>query len=184
MTHKVSPVTGYPFCPEDELLLDANIWMFVYGPRKPGDTRAAIYSQALAKILAAHSRIYMDVLIVSEFINTYARLQWRLLAPHIRQFKDFRQSTAFKPVAQDIAADTRRILKLCSRTETGFELVEINAIMDAYAAGDADFNDQMLTALCKRKGLTLVTDDSDFGGQDIPIVTANKRLLGAVYGAA
>jgi predicted nucleic acid-binding protein len=144
----------------------------------------AVYSQALAKIFAAQSRIYIDVLIVSEFINTYARLKWKLVAPYINQFKAFRKSAEFKPVAQDVAADVKRVLKHCSRIENGFEALDINALIGEYQAGDSDFNDQIITELCKRKGLTLVTDDGYFSGQGIPVVTANKRLLGVGHGPA
>ncbi len=177
MTHKALALTSYDFKPEDELLLDTNIWLFIYGPQKPGNLRVATYSQAFAKILAAQSRIYIDVLIVSEFINTIARLRWKLIAPHIKQFKDFRRSNDFKPVAQDIAADVKRVLNHCSRIESGFEALDINGVIAEYAVGNSDFNDQIIATLCKRKELKLVTDDGDFGGHGIPVVTANKRLL-------
>ncbi|RJP58800.1 MAG: PIN domain-containing protein [Deltaproteobacteria bacterium] len=177
MTHKAEPITSYTFTSADELLLDTNVWLLVYGPQKPGDIKVATYSQALAKILAAQCRIYIDVLIVSEFINAYARMKWKLVAPHINQFKAFRRSPDFKPVAQDIAADVRCVLNHCSRIENGFEALNIVGLIDEYAAGDADFNDQIIAVLCKRKGLKLVTDDGDFSGQGIPVLTANKRLL-------
>jgi predicted nucleic acid-binding protein len=177
MMHKTEEIACYDFKSSDELLLDANVWLFIYGPQKPGNTRVATYSQALAKILAAQCRIYIDVLIVSEFINAYARLKWKLVAPHINRFKAFRKSPDFKPVAQDIAADVRRVLNYCSRIENGFEALDIDGLIDEYAAGDADFNDQVIAALCKRKGLKLVTDDGDFSGHGITVMTANKRLL-------
>jgi predicted nucleic acid-binding protein len=177
MMHKAEAITSYDFKPSDELLLDTNIWLLVYGPQKPGDKRVAVYSQALAKILAAKSRIYIDVLIVSEFINAYARSKWRLAAPHIKEFKTFRKSPDFKPIAQDIAADIKLVLQHCTRLESGFESLTIDNLMNEYAAGDSDFNDQILTILCKRKGLKMVTDDGDFKGQGIPVVTANNRLL-------
>lgn len=177
MTHKAEAVAGYDFKSSDELLLDANIWLLLYGPQKPGDRRVAVYSQALSRILSAKSRIYIDVLIVSEFINAYARLKWKLVAPHVRDFKEFRGSRDFKPVAQDIAADIKLVLKNCMRVEDGFESLAIDALVDEYALGDSDFNDQILTELCNRKGLKLVTDDSDFRGRDISVITANKRLL-------
>ena len=176
MTRKAEAITRYDFKPSDELLLDANIWLLVYGPQKPGDRRVAVYSQALAKILAAKSRIYIDVLIVSEFINSYARLKWKLLSPPL-EFKAFRKSSVFKPVAQDIAADVKRVLQHCTRVENGFESLAIDNLIDEYAVGDSDFNDQILTTLCKRKGLKLVTDDSDFKGQEILVITDNRRLL-------
>jgi len=177
MPHEVLAVTDYVFQPEDQLFLDANIWLFVYGPQKPGDSKAATYSQALAEILAAQCRIYIDVLIVSEFINTYSRLQWYVMDKPCGTFKRFRKSPDFKPIAQDIAADVGRVLKHCTRIESGFEASNLEELIAEYSAGDSDFNDQVITALCKRKGLKLVTDDGDFHGQGIPVVTANRRLL-------
>lgn len=177
MEHKAEAVASYNFNASDKLLLDTNIWLFVYGPQKPGDKRVAVYSEALAKILAAQSHIYIDVLIVSEFINTYARLKWKLLPAPPAEFKQFRKSDDFKPIAQGIAADVKRVLKHCTRVDSGFESSAIDRLIDDYAAGDSDFNDQVLTSLCKETGLKLLTDDGDFKGQGICVISANKRLL-------
>jgi predicted nucleic acid-binding protein len=179
MVHRAEKISTYDFKSSEALLLDANIWLFVYAPQKPTDTRVAIYSEALGKILAAKSCIYIDVLIVSEFINTYARLKWNLLPKSTKpkRFKQFRRSADFEAVAQGIAADVKRVLQHCTRVESGFESLAIDTLVDEYAAGDSDFNDQVLTALCKKKGLTMVTDDVDFKGRGIPVITANKRLL-------
>lgn len=177
MTHKIEAITSYTFTPADELLLDTNVWLLVYGPQKPGDRRVAVYSEALARILAARSRIYIDVLIVSEFINAYARLQFNLLSQPFSDFKQFRKSIYFKPIAQGISSDMKRVLKHCMRIANGFESLAIDALLDTYTAGNSDFNDQILAAICQRAGLKLITDDADFKGQDIPIITANKRLL-------
>ena len=179
MMHRAEEISAYDFKSSEALLLDANIWLFVYGPQKPNDSKVDVYSEALARILAAESRIYIDVLIVSEFINTYARLKWQLLpkSSKPKYFKQFRRSEDFKPVAQDIAADVKHVLKHCTRVESGFESLAIDTLVDEYAAGDSDFNDQILTNLCKREGLKMVTDDVDFKGRGIPVITANKRLL-------
>ena len=40
-----------------------------------------------------------------------------------------------------------------------------------------DFNDQVITEICKSNGFTLITNDSDFKTQEIPILTANTSLL-------
>jgi len=177
MSHKALAVTNYNFKPEDELFLDTNVWLLVFGPQKPGDRRVATYSQAFAKILTAKCQIYIDVLIVSEFINTYARLKWNVMGNPHAKFKQFRNSSDFKPIAKDIAADVRRVLKHCSRVESRFKTLDINELIAEYADGNSDFNDQVIAALCQNKGLKLITDDGDFHGKGIPIVTANRRLL-------
>lgn len=177
---KSKDIRSYVFKPADELLLDTNVWFFIYGPHKPGDRRAVIYSRALKKILEATSRIYIDVLIVSEFVNAYARQKYYIQFPDPGtrpRFKRFRQSADFKPIAQGIAADVRRILQHCNRTESGFGTLDIAALVDEYGKGDSDFNDQVLAELCKSKGLTLVTDDADFASAGLTLLTANRRLL-------
>ena len=185
MKNKAVHVTKYHFRPEDKLFFDANIWLFIYGPQiQKNIGKMKVYSSAFRRILEAQSRIYIDVLIISEFINTYARQKWEILkrlgdisAASMENFKNFRDSPEFKPLAQEIADNTRRILKHCSRIESGFEALELNSLINEYATGGRDFNDQVFRELCREKGLKLVTNDGDFRGQGIPILTANNRLL-------
>ena len=61
--------------------------------------------------------------------------------------------------------------------ESGFEKVDIGALLAEYEAGDTDFNDQILVELCRVKGLTLVTHDVDFKDRGLTLLTANQRLL-------
>ena len=177
MTHKVVAVGGYRFTSKDQLFLDANIWLCLYGPQSPRTSRKVrIYSKAFRHILKAKSRIYIDVLVISEFINSYARIRWKNIAPDM-EFKEFRNSPSFKPVAQDIVADAKRVLKHCSQIESGFGILKMNDLLCDYATGSSDFNDQVIAELCKRKRLKLITNDGDFRGQGASVLTANKYLL-------
>ena len=176
MTLKAVSVRNYHFKSQDKLFLDANIWLYIYAPQNPKSYWVNVYSKAFGRILTAKSCIYIDILVISEFINTYARLKWRTNASHI-DFKTFRNSNAFNPIAQEIANDTKLVLSHCSRIENDFKTVKIDDLLNDYATGSYDFNDQMITDLCKRKGLKLITNDGDFKGQGIPILTANGKLL-------
>ena len=177
MTPRALSVEHYGFQPGDELFLDANIWLFIFGSQNPGNARTHVYSSAFRRILEAKSRIYIDVLVASEFINTYARLQWRLSAPG-EEFKAFRNSPDFRPVAREIADNVKRVLSHCSRVESGFDALDADDLLDEYAQGGADFNDQVIRNLCRSRSLKLITDDRDFNGQGIAVLTANRRLLG------
>ncbi|MBM4046892.1 MAG: PIN domain-containing protein [Planctomycetes bacterium] len=176
MTYRAEEISNYVFKSTDKLLLDTNVWLFIHGPSKPADKRTAVYSGAYRRMLAAKSTLCIDVLIASEFVNAYARLRHKLLSPRI-DFKQFRKSAAFKPIASAIAADLERVLRHCVRMESGFDKLDINAILNEYGKGDSDFNDQVLVDLCKRNDLKLVTHDGDFRGLGITVVTANRHLL-------
>jgi hypothetical protein len=176
MTSNPQNISNYNFKSTDRLLLDTNVWLFSYGPQTPTDPRVITYTGALKKILAAKCLIFIDVLITSEFINTYARIQYGLTDKKTN-FKVFRKSLLFKKIAKDIADDLRRLLKNCSKIENGFQQLALDDLLDEYQLGDSDFNDQIFVSLCKRENLILVTDDADFKGQGIPILTANGKLL-------
>ncbi|MEI7589825.1 MAG: PIN domain-containing protein [Deltaproteobacteria bacterium] len=181
MENKIWNVTQYNFSQNDELLLDTNIWLLLYGPQGKSHSSKDIYSEAFARILKAKSRIYIDMLIISEFINTYARTKWKQVASQEKTFKEFRNSTVFKPIAEDVAADVQQVLKHCSRISIDFESLNINGLINEYAGGKSDFNDQILVLLCEKNGLKLITNDGDFHQYEIPVVTANKKLLGCKH---
>ena len=181
MKNNASEISTHAFNLADELLLDTNIWLRLYGPAaKPGDRRTVVYSKALGEMLAASCRIYIDVLILSEYINRYARLRHNLVKTRSgisHDFKQFRKSADFNAIAFDIAGDVRQILKHCERVESEFAALDITALIDEFEKGDSDFNDLVLAELCKSRNLTLVTHDGDFKDRGLKVLTANKSLL-------
>jgi predicted nucleic acid-binding protein len=180
LKNNASEISVYAFKADDELLIDTNIWLFIYGLSKPSDARSATYSKALSEMLAASCRIYMDVLVLSEYINAYARFRHNLLkgsAGVDNVFKSFRKSTSFNAIAVDIAGDVRQIMKHCERIEGDFPSIGIDALIDEFEKGDSDFNDQVLADICRRRNLKLVTHDADFKDRGLDILTSNQNLL-------
>lgn len=147
MANNVQAVRSYTFSHRDKLFLDANVWLYLFGPRQPRNYWNQIYSQVFNHILNTNSQIYIDVLVVSEFINAYARIKQRL------------------------------VMGYCSKIESGFTTLSMNKLLADYISGDFDFNDQVITEICKNNGFTLITNDGDFRTQEIPILTANPSLL-------
>ena len=174
-------ISSYTFSSADNLLFDANIWLYIYGPQgNPGDWKTQVYSSALATALSVNSNLFIEVLILSEFINSYARFEHKIrvnrgTAP--ADFKRFRNSADFQPIAASIANDVRRILLHSTRTEDGFDALDITVLLNEYELGKSDFNDQILAALCKARGFKLVTHDADFNDKGLTVITANRNLL-------
>ncbi len=78
-TNSVVDIRTYSFQKQDRLFLDACVWLSVYGPFARRRVRAAHYSNALIDIRGAGCSIYLDVLILSEFINAFARWEYNSL---------------------------------------------------------------------------------------------------------
>lgn len=176
MTNRVLSIQDHDFKREDQLFLDANIWLFIFGPQNRNKLKVDIYSSAFRRILEANCGIFIDVLVVSEFINTYSRILYRQSGSRF-QFKNFRNNPQFIPIAQEIADNIERILSYCSRLNNQFDELAISKLIYEYAKGGTDFNDQVIGNLCRSRNLKLITDDQDFKGQGLSVLTANLNLL-------
>ena len=179
MTSAVLAVDSYRFHKSDAFLLDANVWLSIYHPQVSSRPRGPVYSRALREMRRAGSTLFVDVLVLSEFINRYARLEHgvavRRGAPS--DFKRFRRTRGYRGVATAVADAVRRLLASCGRARTPFESLDLGAVLATYETQAADFNDLILAQLCKDNGLKLVTHDADFAGAGVTILTANQRLL-------
>ncbi len=177
MKNEVSDVAYYQFTAHDRLFLDTNVWLYVYGPNPPKDKRVADYSDALSRILKSGCSIYVDVLITSEFINTFSRMCWRQIPNSNPNFKDFRKSVSYRTVAIEIANCVNTVLNQCTLIESNFSSLDVAKVTSDFSTRRPDFNDQVFELLCKQEDLTLLTDDGDFAKRGLTILTANKRML-------
>ena len=177
---KPQRIEKYTFSAKDDLLLDANIWLFLYCPH--GDPQAhgpVVYSAAFKSIVSAKSKIYVTSTVLGEFVNRYCRLAHALLvargaAPE--EFKDFRRTVLFKPVAKAVADAGTRVLKDASPIDDDFAALDVARILTDFEGGRHDFNDLLIAEVCRKDSLTLVTDDEDFSAQGVEILTANALL--------
>lgn len=176
----VEPVESHRFQASDSILLDTNVWLFLQGPLPLSqEGRAARYQTAFKKMLTAGCRPYLDSMVLAEFINRCARFYYEKLPSNRkpRWFKEFRGTSDYRACAVDIAARARGIVKQSVRIEGRFEKLDISSELDTFAKGMTDFNDQLLIDLCRARNLSLMTDDSDFRGAPIQLLTANPGLL-------
>lgn len=179
MTFKAADIRTYAFRKEDRLLLDANIWLSIYGPIASQDERTVIYSKALRQIFSSKCTVLLDVAVLAEYINRFAKLEYEQLEDNIRPntFKDFRVSAMFRAVAAEVAINVKSILKNTTCCNFDFESINIDSLLSDYQSGVLDFNDSLIVELCKAQDLKLITHDKDFKNCDIPVLTAHRKLL-------
>lgn len=186
-------IEKYNFKAGDRLFLDTNVWLFLNCPtnqqKKEDEIKVNKYSSAFVRALEAKSSIYINIPVISEFINAYARRRWKeRMAKKTREsketneknfpFKRFRESERFKETGKDIKDSVhKRVLAHCSLINDRLEESDVIQLVDEYAQGKIDFTDQIILKTCKDENLKLITDDRDFAGQGIPLLTANQRLL-------
>ncbi|MCI0623779.1 MAG: PIN domain-containing protein [Acidobacteria bacterium] len=181
MKNKAHDLRRYKFQKEEPLLLDTNVWLYLFpAPSGPASTHASIYSTALKAMLAASSRLVMDAMVLSEYLNRYCRIEWNALHKMAEpDFKRFRKSARFGSVGPGAATFARQMLKLCTRHDHPFATADVMQVLVDFEAGSNDFNDGMLAETCRHRGWKLVTNDSDFITGGIEVLTSHPVLLKA-----
>lgn len=181
MNNKAIGIQNYSFSAGDKLLIDANIWLYLF-PAPSSATRGFVrtYSAAFKAMLLAKCTIIVNALVLSEYLNRYCRIEWEALHKgSYSSFKAFRQSKDYVGVGQSAADFARAILKQCTTSNDGFADADILNILKEFESGSNDFNDGLIADACLRNSWTLVTHDGDFVNGGIAVLTDNNRLIAA-----
>jgi predicted nucleic acid-binding protein len=174
---KVHSIESYDFPEDKSYFFDTNIWLYIYGPIGWPDERSDVYSRALKGIKNSNGTIYINCLIISEFINAFSRIEFKQQSDFTR-YKEFRNSLAYRAIAQDIAYNVRKILKNTLTCDPELQAIDLPAVMDLFEQGKYDFNDLLFAQICHAKGLVFVTHDRDFSDLEVEVLTANEKLAG------
>lgn len=181
MNNKAHDLASYTFVSGEQILLDANIWLYLFpAPANPHQSFAHQYSTAFSNLVRAQAQPVLDPMVLSEYLNRYCRIEWEanFKAPH-RSFKKFRQSADFHSVASSAQTFVERILNFCHIHSVSPDELNLNQALVDFTSGKVDFNDALLVDICKKRNLKLMTNDSDFQQGGIEVLTTNPRLLRA-----
>lgn len=169
-------IETYYFPSENNYFFDTNIWLYIYGPIGWPDQKSDIYSKALREIRNSNGTIYINCMVISEFINAFSRIEFKQQTTYSR-FKEFRNSLSFRPVAEDIASNVKKILRNTLTCDPELKVIDLPEIMSFFEQGKYDFNDLVFAEICRSRGMVFVTHDKDFSELGVEILTANEKLL-------
>lgn len=84
----------YIFQAGEQILVDANIWLYLLPhAAHPPPWYANKYSEAMKKLIEAGARPAVEILVLSEYINRSLRLEYEAMWKNTyTKFKDFRRS--------------------------------------------------------------------------------------------
>lgn len=178
--NKAIDALQYSFTNGEQILIDANIWLYLFPPpANPVRREKSLYSFVLKNMLSAKVRPKLDAYILSEYINTYLRIEFRASAFAQSSFKTFRQSSDGLAAISTAVAEARTILQFSDVVDTELSNATAGVSLTETLKGGLDFNDAVLTNSCSVKGWTLLTNDADMVDGGINVLTCNKRLLSA-----
>jgi predicted nucleic acid-binding protein len=161
----------------DVFFFDNNIWMFLFCPIGNYEPyKQKQYSTFFKYIQTAKATVFVNSLVLSEFANTYFRLDFKLWKNTEKHYdgnykQDYIPTKRYTKAAHDVKAALKDILQCSDRNTDNFNAVELNNI---YSHMDyIDFNDSYYLELARIGQWKIVTDDHDFKKitHAIPIVT-------------
>lgn len=170
----------HSFSSSDKLLFDTNIWLFIYGPQIPqNNPRTMLYVNSYNEIINSGSSIFVDILVLSEFINKYIRFNYDVWCEEngYINFKDYRDTHLYKKDVEGIVIEVKRILKDAKPINTNFCNFDFENLLSNYYSVPIDINDEFIQEVCRQNQITLITDDKDYKYSTINILTHNKVLL-------
>lgn len=183
MRNKAFNALSYSYSASDKVMFDANILVSLFsGLEPPGSVQVRNYSQVLKSIRQSGAVIVLDVLVLSEFVNVCARKHFSLALAQggvWTSFKGYRHSDEFRMVALTIARAAQQIVKLARRLDHPFSAWPIEDLLNDYATGAWDVNDQFIIKLCRHEQALLLTNDTDFTTGGITVLTTHPKLLAA-----
>lgn len=178
MSSNIMKTSSYKFAEGDKFLFDTNIWLYLYCP-VGGYNQQLVnsYNNFYLDILKNKCDIYINSLILSEFFNSYCRIEFKIRRKQNPQLyrdykRDFRNTSEYESLSSDIIKIIeQKILKRALRISDNFEKLDMDDIL--IASKSFDYNDKVIAKLCEEKNIKVVTNDSDFKkiGNKINIIT-------------
>ena len=112
--NKAHNATAYQFQKGEEILVDANVWLYLFPPpAQPASTWATKYTTAFSVMLKCNAVPIVDTLILSEYCNRYIRIEYEASwAETYRRYKNFRTSADAQAVLGSVVSEMERSLQV------------------------------------------------------------------------
>ena len=160
---------------ERGVFFDTNVLIYLFGDVPP--TEKNWYSSLFKKLLAQRNPLYIDIIVISEFINVWLSRKYQNAIDN-RQFtgtrKDFRDTDDGQQAMEDSCNEVKTILDQFQLTSQNWSKQNI---IELLMVNNSDFNDKLITKICRNNNLILLTNDVDFAHVPIDILTTKKELL-------
>lgn len=181
MNNKVYDLASYSFSAGEQILVDANVWLYLFpAPSKPNKPFANKYSAAFSRLMQAKGQPIIDHMVLSEYLNRYCRIEYEGgFKGSYTTYKGFRKSPDFQKVSSAAKTFVTKILSTCQSHTVAAHELDLNKAVADFESGILDFNDALFVDICKKRNLKLMTNDGDFLHGGIAVLTANQKLIQA-----
>lgn len=166
---------------KSRILFDTNVWMLIYGlGANVAQPKMKAYSAAYSNLLKSTNKIVVNDYVLGEFCNRCVRYEYDVRQRQDRtlpRFKEYRSSAHFRDVMESIRDTCLHILDDSEYVRVGNTDCDARKAVQDFCNGELDFSDLILVEYCLLEKLYLMTDDADFVGCGVNLITHNAKLL-------
>jgi len=157
----------YKIDKKDKVFIDTNILIFLFSPDFVSSREYQVekYSKILELLIVNNNELYINSLVISEFINRCLRIDFEKNFQdnnRTKNFKrDYRNSDSYVKTLRIIKKEIKKFLKLnVKQIHDSFDKIDI--LEELEHLDKLDFNDLMIVKSIETYGLKLLSDDGDF----------------------
>ena len=169
------------------ILFDANVWILINGFGSDSSSyKAGVYSATYKSLLTNDNVIVTNDYIIGEVFNRCAKLEYEILKQEhdstqtkFPSLKAFRQSSEFSLAIESVRDTCLNILDDCEFVSVDGKHFDVVDIVTRCASDRIDFSDLVIMDYCRKEALVVMTDDADYMGCGLQIITANRKMLAA-----
>ena len=159
------------FSQNDRILIDANVLIYVYCPLNGRSYEGFIshYTDTLQKIGNAKSSVFVNSLIISEFINRWLRMDFSRTG--LNDFKrDYRPSDRYRNTIKLILRELAKFYKQFNVQNLNDNFSIINFQRKYIEFPQSDFNDILIAENAIANSCKILTQDKDFAQYPVEII--------------
>lgn len=153
------------FNDSDKIIIDANVLIYVYCPLNSSsyDDFISHYTEILEKISKAKASVFVNSLIISEFINRWLRMDFKKSPFASADFKkDYRASERYRNTMRVILSELKKFYRQHKVTNIDDNFSNINFLSHYDKEIQNDFNDIIIAENAISNKCKILTQDGDF----------------------
>lgn len=156
------------------IFVDTNVLIYLFWPTGQYSLESG-YAEVFKNLLKQNNILYVDFLVISEFINRVLRNEYKKKQNSKKSFKEYRNSQDGKVLINDVYLIVQKyILRDFKIIGKCFTQTDIEKFLED---GNLDVIDKAIVSICLENNLVLLTNDKDFKNSGIPILTDNRHFF-------
>lgn len=157
------------------IFIDANVLLYLYFATPSMKDWPVKYSSIFSALVANGNQLVLDYNVLSEVVNRELKVnhQHYVVTNGNCPYKMWRDSKDGKNAELRTYSLIKSLFSIFLVEGKVYEIADIHPML---TPSSLDFTDKAIVNLCQAKGYVLLTNDKDFSGVDLDILSANRSI--------